>query len=102
MHTKGRQPDDSALATLCFLSVLKYPMTTLMTKSEAGVVCFNVLSLGRLSVCTLQIVHTIALVCFHFSFSCIIKTVSLSVYKSRTRDLTFVRTVCLLPMRGSD
>lgn len=66
--------------------------------SEVGAVCFNVLSLGRLSVCNLQIGHTIGFLCFHFSFSCSNKTVSFSVYKSRNRDLTFVRTVYLSPM----
>jgi len=69
-----------------------------MTTAEAGVVSSNYLSLGRLFVCKLQIVHTIGLLCFQFDFSCIIKTVSLTLYKSRPRDLTFVRTVHLLPL----
>lgn len=90
MHTTGRQPDGSVLATQCCLSVLNYPTTTLVTTSEVRAVCFNVLSLGQVSVCNLQIVHTIGFVCFHFIFSCIGKAVSLSVYKSRIRDLTFV------------
>ena len=83
-------------------SVLKYPMTTLVTTSEVRAVCFNVLSLGQVCVCILQIVHTIGFVCSHFIFSCIDKTVSLSVYKSRVRDLTFVHTVYLSPMGISD
>ena len=41
MHIKGRQPDGSALATLCFWFVLKYAMMTLMTMSEVRAVCFN-------------------------------------------------------------
>lgn len=73
-----------------------------MTTSQVGAVCFNVLSLNRLFVYNLQIVHIIGLVCLHVSFSCISKTVSLSVYKSRIRDLTCVRTVYLSPMSVSD
>lgn len=58
-----------------------------MTTSDVRAVCFNVLSLGQVSVCNLQIVHTIGFVCFHFISAALIRLLALVCTKAESGTL---------------